>query len=102
MGLYEKLVGSDPQDVSIPVHQFMAAVAERDRGVLDRQDLIDTFNIETADLEELDTILDKADSLAADRQFEFGRMLHDILLLSEAGLTYTTSTDFYTRIDDFA
>lgn len=101
MGLYEKLVGSDPQDVSIPVHQFMAAVAERDRGVLNRQDLIDTFNIETADLEELDTILDKADSLAADRQFEFGRMLHDILLLSEAGLTYTTSSDFYTRIDDF-
>ncbi len=98
MSLYDRLVGSDD---GIPVHQFMAAIAERERGELTRQDIIDMFGIETGDLVELDDILDKDDSLTADRSFEFGRMLHDSLLLSESRLFFTTSTDFYTRIDDF-
>ena len=101
MSLYEKLVGTDPNDVKIPCHQFMAAISERDRAVMTRQDVIDCFELETEDLVELDQILDKVDGLTADRQFEFGRMLHDILLLSEEGLTYTTSTEFFDRIDDF-
>jgi len=99
MSLYDRLVGS--QDPSIAVHQFMAAISERERGELTRQDIIDIFEIETGDLPELDDILDKDDSLTADRSFEFGRMLHDSLLLSESHQHYTTSTEFYARIDAF-
>lgn len=99
MSLYERLVGSE--EPGIPVHQFMAAIAERERGELTRQDIIDMFSIETGDLDELDDVLDKDDSLTAERSFEFGRMLHDSLLLSESKLHYTTSTDFYARIDAF-
>jgi len=100
MSLYAKLVGTDPTK-RVAVHNFMAAIAERHRGILTRDDIILMFNLEVADHLELDEILDKSDALAADRRFEFSRMIHDILLLSESGLAFTTSEDFYSRIEAF-
>ena len=101
MSLYHRLACDCEMDHKISVHQFMAAVSERGRGVLDREDLIAMFDLEIEDHTELDDILDKHDSLAAARKFEFGRMIHDITLLNESGLKYTTSNDFFTRVADF-
>ncbi len=97
--LYEKLTGQE--DPRVPVHQFMAVVAERHRGALTREDIISIFLLAAEDLTDLDEILDKADSLAADRVFEFGRLLHDILLLSESGLAYGDRTTFFDRVASF-
>ena len=102
MSLYHRLACDCEDSHKIPVHQFMAAVSERGRGVLDREDLIAMFDLEIADHTELDDILDKHDSLATARKFEFARMIHDITLLNEEELHYTTANEFFSRVADFS
>ena len=99
MGLYSRIVGEESP--KIPVHQFMALLSERPRGAITREEIISLLSLDVGESIELDDILDKSDALATDRRFEFARMMHDIMLLSESGLKYMTSTDFYDRINTF-
>ncbi len=101
MGLYERLAKRDDANPKIPVHQFIAAISEMGRGQFARADIITMFSLRTEDEAGLDTLITKVNAMAAGRRFEFGRLLHDMLLLAEEEMAYTTKAAFDTRISAF-
>ena len=99
MALYERLVLSSETEPKIPVHQFMAAIAEAVRGQVTRAQIITAFELRVEDETDLDFLITKVGTLAVGEKFEFTRVLHDILLLAERGLAYNTRTSFVDRIN---
>jgi len=99
MALYERLVLPSAADPKIPVHQFMAAVAEAVRGQVTRAQIIAAFGLRVEDETDLDFLITKVGTLVVAEKFEFTRVLHDILLLAETGLAYNTRTSFTDRIN---
>lgn len=99
MALYERLVLASDTNPKIPVHQFMAAVAEAVRGQSGRAAIITMFALRTEDEADLDFLIAKVSGMAVAERFEFTRVLHDILLLAERGLAYNTRASFVARIN---
>ena len=99
MSLYSRLTSHNED--KIPVHQFMAALAEMERGKFIRADIISMFGIAVADEAQLDQLTNARSAVAGPRRFEFGRMIHDTLMLAEQELAYTTEASFFTRVEDF-
>ncbi len=99
MALYERLVLPTTADPKIPVHQFMAAVAEAVRGQVTRAQIITAFGLRVEDEADLDFLITKVGTLAVAEKFEFTRVLHDILLLGETGLAYNTRALFTARVN---
>lgn len=80
MSLLTRLISpSDPED-KLPVHTFMAALAEYKRGVITGQQVIDAFELDSAEATQLQNFLDNLDTSSIDRT-----LIHDVLLLGEAG-----------------
>lgn len=99
MALYERLVLPDASNEKIAVHQFMAAVSEAVRGQVTRAQIITAFGLRVEDEADLDFLITKVGTLAVGERFEFGRVLHDVLMLAESGLAYTDRTSFVARIN---
>lgn len=78
MALYERLVGFE--NPKIPVHQFMALLAERRRGQVTNQQVVDALGLDPAERTELLALVTRvqADTLTAIE-------IHDVLMLAEAG-----------------
>ena len=89
MSLLDRLLGNE--DPKLPVHQFMAALAEYKRGAITKQNVIDAFLLSVPEGTSLQTFLTKLDSDTIDRAF-----IHDVLLLGEAG--YYTKSQVQTRL----
>ena len=109
MALYDRLVGYVPGFAELPpgeqkigVHQFMAGLAELGRGQATRAQVIAAFAITPAEEPELDFIIGKATPLTAAQRFQFRQVLHDILLLAETRIAYTTSATFVARLNAFS
>lgn len=92
MSLYDRLIGIG-DDPKIPVHQFMAAMAERQRGRTNNAQLASVFNLSAAEQQELATLRDRVLG---------GQVtpaeIHDVLMLAEAGMGYTTAQAVKTRL----
>lgn len=85
MSLLTRLISpSDPED-KLPVHTFMAALAEYKRGAITGQQVIDAFELSGTEATSLQKFLDNLDGDSINRA-----LIHDILLLGEAG-HYTES-----------
>lgn len=93
MGLYERILRLE--EPKIPVHGFMAALAERKRGRVTAQQIVTTFQLDAAA---------QADAVALNARFDdavnplTGVELHDVLLLADAGLAYQTVNALKTRL----
>lgn len=98
MSLFTRLVSPAEGEVKIPVHSFMAFMAEIIRGEATKAELITAFSLTSGEQTELDILVAKGGSLLASQRFEYARVLHDMLLLSEDGLRYTTPGAFNSRI----
>ena len=99
MGLFERLLGTDREiDPKIPVHNFMAALAEFQRGAITKATVETMFGIRPQDQADFDLVFLKGPALVAGDRFEFSRVLHDILLLGESGLIYTKPIEVRNRI----
>tara|TARA_R110002153_G_scaffold54447_8_gene151695 strand:- start:4495 stop:5706 length:1212 start_codon:yes stop_codon:yes gene_type:complete len=88
MGLLTRLTIPLEGEEKIATHQFMALVAEYQRGVVnvDRDFIATTFDIvEASELVELDSILTEIVSKRTNRE-----LLHDVLLIGEDGAYDTT------------
>ena len=57
MGLYERLCGTE--EPKLPIHQFMAALGEHDRGKMTRDQVVFAFSLSAAEQVELDTLIGK-------------------------------------------
>lgn len=79
MSLLGRLIGT--QKPKIPVHQFMAALAEYKRGAITGQNVVDGFELSEAEAIALQAFLTNLDTDTINRA-----KIHDVLLLGEVGL----------------
>lgn len=99
MALYDRLKGGE--EPKLPIHSFVAGLAEVQRGVVTRAQFIAAFGITVAEEADLDALINKATSLPAARRHEFRTAMHDWLLLAETGHAYTTQAAFVNRVQAF-
>lgn len=102
MSLFSRLTKPAAGEDKIPAHQFMAAMAELGRGEFTRADIETMFNMTVDEKADFDAFITKAAAIPAARRFEFGRLIHDMLLLAELELAYTTQSAFMTRLNAFS
>lgn len=79
MTLLNRLLGTE--DPKLPIHQFMAALAEYKRTSITGQQVIDAFGLDAGEATALSEFLDNLDGDTIDRA-----KIHDVLLLGETGL----------------
>ena len=85
MALFSRLAGDSPDDDKISVHHFMSALSEYQRGQGNKNQLVNAFNLDTGEADDLQLILDEIDLGNIGRA-----IIHDVLLLVEGGF-YTKS-----------
>lgn len=83
MALLDRLQGGSETEAKIPVHAFMAALAEYKRGSVTGAQIISAFNLSAGEQSSLQEFLDNLDSTTIDRA-----KIHDVLILLE-GEFYT-------------
>lgn len=101
MALWERLVQPSDANPKLEIHAFMAAMAEFGRGAagFDRASIIAAFGLRTEDEADLDSLINKFAAIGSDLgKLNFSRGIHDMLLLGNAGIAYTTRTQFTTRV----
>ena len=79
MSLLTRLVGPLEGEVKLPVHQFMAALAEYFRGAINKQQIVNAFNLSNPEKDHLQEFLDGIDGTSIERT-----LIHDVLMLGEA------------------
>jgi len=89
MALIDRLLGTE--DPKLPVHQFMAALAEYKRGAITGANIVSAFGLSAGEAISLQSFLNNLDSSSIDRT-----LIHDVLLLGESG--YYTKTQVTTRL----
>lgn len=84
-------LGGGVTEVKLPVHQFLAALAEVRRGEVTRAQLIAGFSLDASEEEQLDTFISRmaADSISREE-------VHDVLMLAENG--FRTPAQVLTRL----
>lgn len=88
---------TDPPEVKISIHTFMAAIAEYKRNPWSRTrtqrraDLVAAFNLNTAEANSLDEFFNNQDANNVSRE-----EIHDVLFLGEGG--YYTIAQTRTRL----
>lgn len=81
MSLLTRLLEPQPGEQKIPVHQFMAALAEYKRGAVTGAQVVAKFNLDAGETTQLQNWLDNLDGDTINRQ-----LIHDVLMLGETGL----------------
>ncbi len=79
MSLLDRLLGTE--NPKLPVHQFMAALAEYERSAITKQNIVDTFDLDETEATALQDFLDEIDASNIGRA-----QIHDVLMLGESGL----------------
>lgn len=94
MGLFERLMGLE--EPKIPVHQFQAMMAERSRGKVTDEQIIDAFNLSAAEQVEMGKTRDR--TLAPVSPLMTSEV-DDVLLLAEMLIPpYNTAAAVKTRL----
>lgn len=81
MSLLTRLISPNLGESKIPVHQFMAALAEYKRGSINGSHVVAAFNLNSTETTALQKFLDNLDNDSINRA-----KIHDVLLLGERGL----------------
>jgi len=81
MSLLTRLIEPAVGEEKIPVHQFMAALAEYKRGAVTGAQVVSAFGLSAQETTALQSFLNNLDGNSINRA-----MLHDVLMLAEAGL----------------
>src|SRR6476659_9178846 len=83
MSLLSRLIGSNPtNELKLPVHQFMAALAELKRGAsgVTLSSIATFFNLDAGEQTDLQTFVSQQSGDVIARE-----EIHDVLMLGEAG-----------------
>jgi hypothetical protein len=92
MALLDRLIAPLENEEKLPIHEFMAALAEYKRGVVTKQNIITAFGLNTAEANALQDFLTNLDSSSINRS-----LIHDVLLLGEGG--HYTKTQIKNRLN---
>jgi len=93
MGLYERILRLE--EPKIPVHAFMAALAERKRGQITGANIVTLFDLDATATTEVIALNARFDDVVTPLT---GVEVHDVLLLADAGLGYTTVAALKNRL----
>lgn len=91
MSLLTRLVSPLEGEEKIPVHAFMASLAEYGRGGVTKTQIVNAFSLSGTEQVSLQIFMDNLGSNSIDRS-----MIHDVLLLGEGG--YYTTTQVKNRL----
>ena len=80
MGVLTRLVGPLEGETKLPVHQFMAALAEYKRGAITGAQVAEAFVLDSDEENDLQTFLDGMDGTLTREK------VHDVLMLGERKL----------------
>ncbi len=87
------------KDFKISIHGFMAALGELKRGQVTKAQVVAAFDLDASAETDLDALIAKVQGLPNNQARENFRMeLHDVLLLAEGDLAYTTRAALRTRL----
>jgi hypothetical protein len=81
MSLLTRLLDPEEGEAKLPVHQFMAALAEYKRGAITGSQVVSAFGLSPTEATQLQDWLDNLDGDTINRA-----LIHDALLLGEVGL----------------
>ncbi len=83
MTLMTRLIDPNPGEVKLPVHQFMAALAELARGEVTRAQVIAFFSLSASEETQLDEFI--ANQAGSGSKLINRQEIHDVLMLGEIG-----------------
>ena len=98
LDLFDRLYPGGEGKSSIGVHYFRAALGDYAKGFTTRNKIVNAFNLDTEAQTDLDKLLAKIDSEGALGKVAFLLELHDVMMIAESGLRYSTKTAFKTRM----
>lgn len=99
MALIERLMGKDRiANPRIHVHSFIAAMGEWERGRTNRAQIVASFGLRPEDEIDLDALISQASGMSPAERFKFRTELHDVLLLAEDEVGYTTAAMVRARL----
>lgn len=78
MSLLTRLIGTNTSGDKLPVHQFMAGLAEYKRGAVTKAQIVAAFDLSADEATALDEWLTNLDADTIDRA-----LIHDVLMLAE-------------------
>ena len=78
MAILPRLLGTE--EPRLPIHQFMAALAEYKRGAITGPQIVSGFGLSPTEATQLQDFLDNLDADTVNRA-----LIHDVLLLGERG-----------------
>jgi hypothetical protein len=93
VGLYERLLHLE--EPALPIHGFQAALAERKRGKVTAQQIINLFGLDATAQVEAAALNARFDDLVNPLT---GPEVHDVLLLASGGIAYTTVAALKNRL----
>lgn len=98
MSLWSRITNPDFEagEVKIPIHGFIAATAEWQRGEYSRADVIAMWSISVSEESDLDAL--KAAFQAATDKADFRDVFKDVAYLAELGKDYLTGAAALTRL----
>jgi len=96
--LFDRLYLSSPNDASIGVHYFRAAMGDYATGHSTRQEIIGHWALDAEAQADLNVLCDHVDSLSVLGKAGFLLELHDVLMIAEEGAKYTTKAAFRARL----
>ncbi len=82
----------------IGTHPFMAALGELERGQVTKAQVVAAFDMDATTEADLDAIISLVLGMSFQDRKNFRMELHDVLILSEAGIAYTTRAQLRTRL----
>jgi hypothetical protein len=89
MPLLDRLLGTE--EPKLPVHEFMAALAEYKRGAVSKAQIVSAFDLSAGEATALDAYLSALDADTIDRT-----LIHDVLMLGEG--EYYTKAQVQSRL----
>ena len=99
MSLYNNFFPNMEGEEKLRIHAFVAMLAEYARGEKTKQNIIDTFSLDTAAQTDLTVFTDDIDDLDTDgSKMLYIREVRDVLYLAETGTAYNDQTSFETRL----
>ena len=97
--LYERFFPVDDSIERLPVHAFVAMLAEYARGKKTEEDIINTFTLDTETQSDLSVMISDIDAYSVDGdKMLYIRGIRDVLYLAEIGTAYNTQTEFNDRL----
>lgn len=97
--LFDRLFPTSPTNDKIAVHYFRAAISDYVAGYTTQNQIITAFGLDTDAQADLTVLCNAVDALTTvTEKMRWLIELHDVMMIAESGLKYSTKSAFKTRM----